>query len=260
MAPNQRERINALEAVTTTLQQELAAHCAATIEKFTTLDERVKRVKADIAATNTKIDANQAVLIVLLTPLCQGMPLPLVSPMPATILSLSTPADPASVELPPSPTPASGCDASAGKVPPPIVPPDTGGLLFTNLVMPRDEEKGETDIVYRTCLAKEARSFLRGRTPGEGDQEYQHCATLCVALGSVFCEHTATANADTSPIGQRCPIKPGIDLPAVDLEDPEDPPPSPDFRSRSVPLRATPRALSRFRDNSEVWEHWWEHC
>jgi hypothetical protein len=80
MAPNQGERINALEAVTTTLQQELAAHCAATVEKFTTLDESVKRVKADIAAdiaaTNAKINANQAALIALLTPLCQGMPLP----------------------------------------------------------------------------------------------------------------------------------------------------------------------------------------
>jgi hypothetical protein len=48
--------------------QELAAHRAATIEKFMTLDESVKRVKADIAAaiaadiaaTNAKIDANQA--------------------------------------------------------------------------------------------------------------------------------------------------------------------------------------------------------
>jgi hypothetical protein len=165
MAPNQGECINALEAVTTALQQELAAHCAATVEKFTTLNESVKRVKADIAATNMKIDANQAALIALLTPLRQGMPLPLASPMPATILSLSTPADPPSVELPPLPTPASGCDASAGKVPPPVIPPDAGGLLFTNLIAPRNEEKGETDIAYRTHLAKEARSFLRGRTP-----------------------------------------------------------------------------------------------
>jgi hypothetical protein len=84
MAPNQGERINVLEAMTTALQQELAAHCAATIEKFATSDEHVKRVKADIAATNMKIDANQAALIALLTLLRQGMPLPLPPASPIT--------------------------------------------------------------------------------------------------------------------------------------------------------------------------------
>jgi hypothetical protein len=52
-----------------------------------------------------------------------------------------------------------------GNILPPIVPPDAGGPLFTNLVALRDEEKGETDSVYRTYPIVEVRSFLSRRLP-----------------------------------------------------------------------------------------------
>jgi hypothetical protein len=99
--------------------------------------------------------------------------------------------------------------------------------------------------------------FLRGKMPDEGELEYQQQ----VALGSAYCEHTATANADASPNVQLCPCKPGgIEPPDDEPEDPEDPPTTHNFRSCGMPTRATPRASSRFRDNSEVWQCWWDCC
>jgi hypothetical protein len=250
MAPNQGERSNALEAVTTTLQQELAAHRAAIEKNFATL---ISNIKADFAATRAMIDANHAALIALLMSLHQGTSLPPASPMPVTMSSLSTPADPASVELPPSPTPASGCDAAAGKVPLPIVPPDAGGPLFADLVAPRDEEEGGADVACRVHLAKEARGSLEGRTPGEGDQEYQHRAAMRLVWDSVCREHAAATNVEASPVRRLRPRKPGgIDLLKVDPEDPKDHPSSPDFRSWSAPIRATPRASSRYRDDGSA--------
>jgi hypothetical protein len=65
MAPSATERLNTLEAVTKSLQEELAARCAATDEKFATLE---KSVKDESAAIRAELGANQAAPIVLLTP------------------------------------------------------------------------------------------------------------------------------------------------------------------------------------------------
>ena len=76
MAPSATERLNTLEAVTKSLQEELAAHCAATDEKFVTLEKSVKdesaAIRTEIGTIQTTIKAelsnNQAALIALLTP------------------------------------------------------------------------------------------------------------------------------------------------------------------------------------------------
>jgi hypothetical protein len=83
-----------------------------------------------------------------------------------------------------------------------------------------------------------------------------------VALGVVFREHATTANTDSSPVGRRCPRKPGLNLNEVEEEeeDPEDPQTSPDCIGQSMPTRATTRALSRLRDDTEVWQHRWMCC
>jgi hypothetical protein len=85
-----------------------------------------------------------------------------------------------------------------------------------------------------------------------------------LVLGAAFCEHTATTNRDTSPVGRRHLCKPGSDLNEVEEdeeEDPNDPPSLPDHRrSQSAPARATPRALCQLRDNTEVWQRWWTRC
>jgi hypothetical protein len=67
---------------------------------------------------------------------------------------------------------------------------------------------------------------------------------------------------DSLPAGQRRPCKPGADLNEVEdeEEDPEDPQTSPDHIGPSMPTRATTRALSRLRDNTEVWQCWWMCC
>jgi hypothetical protein len=122
-----------------------------------------------------------------------------------------------------------------------------GGLLmFTNLVVPRNEEKGETDSAYCTCPTVEARCFLSGRLPGESPQESHHCATMRIVIGSACCEHTTSTNVEALPVWRLRPHKPGgVDLPKVGPEDPKDPPSLPNFRSQSVPIRATHRASSR---------------
>jgi hypothetical protein len=91
-----------------------------------------------------------------------------------------------------------------------------------------------------------AKSFLKQRIPGENNQEYQHCAAMQVVLRAVFCEHAATANTDSLPIGQQCPRKPGLNLNKVkeEEEDPEDPQTSSDRIGQSMPARTTTRALS----------------
>jgi hypothetical protein len=119
----------------------------------------------------------------------------------------------------------------------------------------------ELESVYHARLAKEAKDFLRGRTPGEDDQEYKHCAMMRVALGLVYRKHAASANADASSNVRLHPHKPGgIDPPDNKPEHPEDPPATHNFRSCSTPARATLRVSSCFRDNSEVWQHWWDCC
>jgi hypothetical protein len=106
------------------------------------------------------------------------------------------------VELPPSPNPTNGLNESTGGIPLPVIPPGTGGLLFSSIAAPHDENRVETDTEYRARLAKEARSFLKGRDPSENNQEYQHHTVMRVALGAVFREHATTANADSLPIGR----------------------------------------------------------
>jgi hypothetical protein len=111
-------------------------------------------------------------------------------------------------------------------------------------------------------LAKEARNFLKGRDPGENNQEYQHCAVMQVALGAAFCEHATTANADSSPVGRQHLRKPRLNSNEVEEEeeDPEDPQSLPDHIGQGMPARATPRASSQLRDDTEVWQRWWMRC
>jgi hypothetical protein len=80
MAPSTTECLNTLEAITKSLQEELAAHHAATDEKFATLK---KSVKDESAAIRAGLGANQTVLITLLTPQCQNAQLPAAPTMPA---------------------------------------------------------------------------------------------------------------------------------------------------------------------------------
>jgi hypothetical protein len=181
-----------LEAVTKSLPEELAARCAATDEKFAMLE---KSVKNESAAIRAELGANQAALIVLLTPRHQSVDLPAAPTMPAMRSAAST-----SVELPPSPNLATGLNEATGGIPPPVIPPETGGLLFSNLSAPRNEEV-ETDAQFRARLAKEAKNFLRGRIQGENPYEYQHRVAMRLALGAAFCEHATTASGDTSPVG-----------------------------------------------------------
>jgi hypothetical protein len=108
--------------------------------------------------------------------------------------------DPALVELPPSPNPTIGLNESTGGIPLPVIPPGTGGLLFSNLSAQLNEDE-ETKAQFRARLAKEARNFLGGRIQGENPHEYQHCVAMRLALGAAFCEHTTTANTDSSPVG-----------------------------------------------------------
>ena len=270
MAPSATERLNTLEAVTKSLQEDLAAHRAATDEKFVTLEKSVKdecaAIRTELGTFQTAIKAelsnNQAALIALLTPRRQNADLPRASTMPGPQSALSTPLEPTSVALPPSPNPANGLNESTGDIPSPIPldPPTPRGLLFSGLAEQRPENSVETDAEYRARLTKEAKDFLKGRAPGENALEYQHRAAMRVALGAAFREHAATANADTSSYGRRRPIKPGIDPDEVEYEDPDDPPTFPDQRGQSEPARATPRASSRLRDDSEVWQRWWLRC
>jgi hypothetical protein len=76
MAPSATERLNTLEAITKSLQEDLAARCAATDEKFVMLEKSVKdestAIRAEIGTIQTGIKAelsnNQAALIALLMP------------------------------------------------------------------------------------------------------------------------------------------------------------------------------------------------
>jgi hypothetical protein len=66
-------------------------------------------------------------------------------------------------------------------IPPPIGdPPETGGLLFTNLSAPRNKVKGETEGAYHARIHKDAKTFLGGRLPGETPQDYKHCTIMSV--------------------------------------------------------------------------------
>jgi hypothetical protein len=94
---------------------------------------------------------------------------------------------------------------------------------------------------YRTCLAWKVRNFLSGRTPGEGDQEHQHCAAMRLAWGSACHEHATATNVEALAVRRLRPHKPGgNNLSKVAPEDLEDSLSSPNFRSRSAPIRATP--------------------
>jgi hypothetical protein len=151
MPPNQGERITTLEARTQAIQADLAAYHAAAEEKFMKLKESNK---AEHAATRNKLDANQAsltVLIVLLTPKSQGILLP----PPSLILTatmLQVPVDPALVQLPPLPLLAGRLQQSLGNAMPTATPamvlPQPGGLLFSNIVAPRNENSREAESTY----------------------------------------------------------------------------------------------------------------
>jgi hypothetical protein len=103
MAPSITECLNMLEAITKSLQEELAAQCAAMDEKFATLKKSVKdesaAIRAEIGMIQTAIQAelstNQAALIALLMPQHQNAELPQVLLMPNKRSALSTPDDPA---------------------------------------------------------------------------------------------------------------------------------------------------------------------
>jgi hypothetical protein len=173
MAPSAGERLNMLEAGQERLQegldelrQEQAAHRAATSEKFATLEQSITAQNAVTQANQERLEKDLAAIISLLTPRRQDTQLPDASSTPATTSSLQKPKDPASVELPASPSPANSPVVATGGVPPPLGDlPTPDGLLFTSLSETRDEAKGETEGAYRARLAKEAKAFLAGRIP-----------------------------------------------------------------------------------------------
>jgi hypothetical protein len=220
-------------------------------KKFVTLEKSIKdecaAIRTQLGTIQTAIKAelsnNQAALIALLMPQRQNADLPWALTMPGPQSALSTPLDPTSVALPPSPNPVNGLNESTGGVPLPIPlnPSTPRGLLFSGLADQHPENSVETNAKYRAHLAKEAKDFLRGRAPGENALEYQHRTAMRVALGAAFREHTATTNMDTLSYGQRRPIKPGIDLNKVESEDLEDPPPFPNQRGQNESARATHR-------------------
>jgi hypothetical protein len=175
----------------------------------------------------------------------------------ATMLLLHMPKDAASVALPTSPSLVNSPVVAPDKILPPIRdPPKIGGLLFTTLSAPHNEAKMEG--AYCACIHKDTRVFLGGRLPGETPQDYKHHAVMRMVWGSVYREYAASANKDTLPIGQNCPLKPGgTDLPEVEPEAPEEALLSPGIRSRNT-SKQPQRLPSQFRDNSEAWERWWE--
>jgi hypothetical protein len=136
MAPPAGECINALEAASEKLQEDIdelrkeqAAHQVANRKKFVMLEKSISnldtKTQANIDALGTKTQASidalagmvqtlqasqakdLAAIIALLTPRRQSTQLPTASSMPAMTSSLPTPKDPAQVALPASPSPAS---------------------------------------------------------------------------------------------------------------------------------------------------------
>jgi hypothetical protein len=78
-----------------------------------------------------------------------------VSLVPNKRSPLLTPDDPVSVELPPSPNPMNELNESTGGIPLPIIPPGTGGLLFSSIAALRNENSIETNAKYRAHLARD---------------------------------------------------------------------------------------------------------
>jgi hypothetical protein len=237
MAPPAGERINALEAITENLQedmdelrQEQIAHRVANREKFVMLKKSISdlgaktqanidalgaRTQANIDALGTKTQASvdalsatvqtlqasqakdTAAILTILTSMCQGTQVPA-----AMTSSLHMPKDPASVALPALPSPTSSPIVAPDNVPLPIGdPPETGGLLFTTLSAPRDEARGETEGHTVPASIRTQKPFLGGRLPGETPQDYKHRAIIRMAWGLAYREHAASANEDTSPVG-----------------------------------------------------------
>jgi hypothetical protein len=122
-------------------------------KKIATFEEIISSIKADLAATHAKIDANHAALIALLTPLCQGTSLPPASPMLAMTLLLPTPADLALVELPLSPTPADGLQGSIGDVPTPPLSPLPLQEGFSSPASPYCETRRRWHIVHTALVS-----------------------------------------------------------------------------------------------------------